>query len=338
MSELSYNESLIILLHNVSSQFNRYISIFIFIFGVVGNILNIFVLSRRSLRSNPCAWIFLVASIVNLISILSGLITIMIGGWVANPAGYIELLCKIRSFLVFTTRTIAPWLIALATIDRWLLSSIDAHRRQRSTLKNAQRWTIVIVILSILLYAQLFYCYEANRVNEPLECYGSTAACRYVTDLSFSLITILFPLFFMILFGLLTISNVRQSQRRIQALKLPNIKSPMNKLSESTNGNSEVKLKRKTDHSLLRMLLVQIFLITILTFPLSLQKFYSSFAKEIKTPVGMAINDFAYNLFVLLYFVSNGMPFYIYTLCGGVVFRKALYDFVLMVTGKIMHR
>ncbi|CAF0748392.1 unnamed protein product [Rotaria sp. Silwood1] len=260
----------------------------------------------------------------------------MIGGWIIDPTTYTGWICKLRAFLVFITRTIAPWLIVLATIDRWLLSSVDAHRRQKSTLKNAQRWTIIIIIFSILLYAQLFYCYEANLIDTPLECYGKTVACRYITDFSFSVITILCPLFFMILFGLLTISNVQQSQRRVQILQLQNKKPTKNKSSGSIGGNTEHKSKQRTERSLLRMLLVQVLLLTIFTFPLFLQKFYSTFSGEKKSPIEMAINMFLYNLAVLIYFVSNGMPFYIYTLCGGTVFRKALSEFVLMMKRKMM--
>ncbi|CAF4650898.1 unnamed protein product, partial [Rotaria sp. Silwood2] len=107
---------------------------------------------------------------------------------------YIGWVCKLRAFLVFTTRTIAPWLILLATVDRWLLSSINAHRRQKGTLKNAQQWIIIIVILSVLLYVQQLYCYEANLIDTPLQCYGKTVAYRYLTGLSFAIMTIIFPL------------------------------------------------------------------------------------------------------------------------------------------------
>ncbi|CAF4562334.1 unnamed protein product [Rotaria sp. Silwood2] len=82
----------------------------------------------------------------------------------------------------------------MATVDRWLLSSINAHRRQKGTLKNAQQWIIIIVILSVLLYVQQLYCYEANLIDTPLQCYGKTVAYRYLTGLSFAIMTIIFPL------------------------------------------------------------------------------------------------------------------------------------------------
>ncbi|CAF1219227.1 unnamed protein product [Rotaria magnacalcarata] len=336
MSSSSYNESLIELLHSISTSCDRYVAICIFLFGVVGNMLNICVLSQRTFCSNSCAWAFLVSSIANLISIVSGLFTRIINGWAIDPASYIGWICKIRAHVVFTTRTIALWLIVIATIDRWLLSSIDANRRRKCTLKNAQRWTTVTIIFSILLYAQMFYCYEANLANTSLKCNGKTDACLYLTNLSFAFITILIPLFLMSVFGLLTISNVRQSQRRLQSLTLWHTTSAAIRSSVTNGEHSQGKLKRKADHSLLRMLLVQVLLMAILTLPLSIQNFYSFFSRENKSAIYEAIDYFSYNTTDLIYFVSNGIPFYIYTLCGGLVFRKALYDSFELLKQKIM--
>ncbi|CAF4919724.1 unnamed protein product [Rotaria sp. Silwood1] len=253
----------------------------------------------------------------------------MIGGWTDNPANYIGVVCKLRAFLVFSTRTMAMWLIVLATVDRWLLSSFDVHRRQKSSLKNVQRGTVVIVILSLLLYAQQLYCYDANRMDTPLKCYGTTNVCRNFTDLSLVIVTVTIPLILMVLFGLLIISNVHQSRRRIQILTLQNAKSTMDKSLPASTGDADGKSKQKIEHSLLRMLFFQVILMTIFTIPLCLDKFYSSFSGDNGSKVEMAINMFVYDLAILIYDISNGIPFYIYTLCGGTVFRKALHNFII---------
>ncbi|CAF1081920.1 unnamed protein product [Rotaria sordida] len=130
--------SLIAALKNASTQLNRYFAIFIIIFGVVGNTINICVLSRRPLRSNPCAWLFLASSIANGIGILASVISRPLSTWSADLTNTNQFLCKLRAFLLFNATTIGSWLIMLATVDRWLSSNIDANKRQRSTLKNAQ--------------------------------------------------------------------------------------------------------------------------------------------------------------------------------------------------------
>ncbi|CAF5013564.1 unnamed protein product [Rotaria sp. Silwood1] len=158
----SSETSFIASLNNVMLQINRYCTIFILLFGFVGNILNILALSQRNLRSNPCGWYFLTSSIANLISIVSGLLTRLLSGWNNDLTETIDWLCKLRAFVVFSSRTIALWLIMFATIDRWLLSSANAHYRRLSTLKNARRITFIVVFIFCLMYVQMFYCYQAN--------------------------------------------------------------------------------------------------------------------------------------------------------------------------------
>lgn len=97
-----------------------------------------FVLSQRTLKSNPCAFLFVASSSVDVISLVIGLIPRILSGWDVDPTGKIDSLCKLRAFIVFSTRTMAIWLIATATVDRWLLSSRILRLRQMSTLKNAQ--------------------------------------------------------------------------------------------------------------------------------------------------------------------------------------------------------
>jgi hypothetical protein len=75
--------------------------------------------------------------------------------------------------------------IGLATVDRWLSSSVDANRRRKSTLRNAQRGTIVIVILSIIIQTQQLDCFEANLTNTPLKCYTRTVLYGIISDLFF---------------------------------------------------------------------------------------------------------------------------------------------------------
>ncbi|CAF3703529.1 unnamed protein product, partial [Rotaria sordida] len=160
---------LIAALNNASTQLNRYFGIFIIIFGIVGNTINTCVLSQRPLRSNPCAWLFLTSSIANGIGILSGLTSRPLSTWSLDLTNTNQFLCKLRAFLLFNAITIGSWLIMLATVDRWLSSNIDANKRRRSTLKNAQIGAIVIVIVSTLIETQQLYCFEANLTNTPLK-------------------------------------------------------------------------------------------------------------------------------------------------------------------------
>ena len=316
---LTVDEELIQSLNFISQQLSRYLSPIIFLFGFVGNTLNCLVLSQRRLRTNTCALIFLLSSCSDLISIVVGLPTRILAGWDLDPTTTNNFICKFRAFTVFSTRTIGIWLIALATIDRWLLSCVDNHRRQLSTIKNVKLCTVIIIILGILCYGHMLFCYQANMTDSPLRCYGNTEHCRLATDLIYIVISNLIPLILMVTFGLLTIYNARHIRNRIQHQD-----TPPNQLQ-----TNEQRHARKTDYQLLRMLCIQILFLILLCIPQAVEKFYVTFQ-----PLGSGseLDDtmkiFFYNIELLLAFVASGMPFYIYTLAGGVIFRKAISDFL----------
>lgn len=314
-------------LNHISEQLNRYLSPTVFIFGVVGNILNCMVLCQRTLRSNPCALLFLVSSLIDLISILIGLPPRILAGWHLDPTAKFNSLCRLRAFVVFSTRTMATWLITIATIDRWLLSSIDVQRRSMSTVKNAQYSMLITFILSVLSFVHMFYCYEANLTDTPLQCYGKSQACRLSTDMIYSLITIIIPLILMIIFGLMTISNIHHVRVRVHNTANTSI----NHLSQG----KEAKY-RKLDHHLFRMLLIQIFLLIVLCVPQAIQKFHVTFKPfDSESELEDAIRHFLYNITLLLAFIASGMPFYIYTLAGGKVFRETFFDLMRNISERV---
>ncbi|UJR16851.1 hypothetical protein I4U23_003750 [Adineta vaga] len=324
----SSDVDLIILLNNLSTQFNRYLSVLIFVFGSIGNLLNILILSQRPLLLNPCLRFFLVSSIAYFISLLSGLISRFLSTWNADLTSTNDFLCKLRAFIFFNSSTIALWLITLATIDRWLSSSINVHRRQKSTLKNAQRGIIGIIILSSIFQIQQFFCFEANLTDGPVKCYVKTVTCSILSDLSFALITILSPLVLMIVFGLMIISNVHHTQARIQ----PRIMTIDNN-DQSTEHQCR---KRKTDRHLLLMLLVQVLVILICTLPLAVSKIHKTFTRDVpKSSLQNTIENLLLNLFFLLLNVPAGMPFFINILTGGNVFRRALFNLAQQLSQKL---
>ncbi|UJR19402.1 hypothetical protein I4U23_022532 [Adineta vaga] len=323
----SSDTDLIAVLNIISTEINRYFAIFILLFGFIGNICNILVLSRKPLRLNPCTWLFLISSISFLITILSGIISRFLSTWEADLTNTNQFLCKFRAFVVFDSTTIAFWLILLATIDRWLSSSINANRRRMSTLKNAQRGAIIIIILSSLIQIQQFICFEANLTNTPLKCYSKTVICAIISDLCFALITILSPLCLMLIFGLMIISNIRQSRARVQQTSIT--VDSLAAQHTTTISSVHQAQQRKMDRHLLIMLFVQVLVLLVFTFPLSISKLYSTITRNnVKSTLQNTIENFIFNLFLLFIFIASGMPFYIYTLSGGQVYRQTLFSFI----------
>lgn len=305
---------------------------------MTGNILNSIVLSQSSLRRNPCAYLFFVSSIANMISITFGLTTRVLSGWDMDITDTYGFICKFRVFIMFVSRTIAFWLIAFAAIDRWFISCYQHPSRKRSSLKNSQRATIYTTILSIIFYGQVFYCYDANIKATPLRCYGRTIECQLLTDIIYASITVLSPILVMSIFGIMTISNIRGTYSvSVVRTKVYRDSNEIRKTLVMTIGQRE-RWKR-IDRYLRHVLFIQIILLTIFTLPQVIDKFYMTLtSNQEKSLLHLTIDKFIYNFVLLLTYVASGMPFYIYTLCGGSIFRIALMNSLQLIIGKITCR
>ena len=334
MSSSNASVDLIASLNNVSDLLNRYPSIVIYIFGTIGNVLNVLVLSQRSLRSNPSALFFLASAIAGLIVITSGLTSRMMAGYNLDLTLTVEWICKIRNVLLYSSRTVLLWMIVLATIDRWLSSSVAVNLRSMSSLKNARRSMLLVLIYTCIINAPILYCYEANLTGVLRGCYGSTYSCRLATDLMYAFASTLLPLLLMIVFGFLTIKNVRYVQNRVRSVTGVVGNHESKNRSTVTSGQSQGK---KRDRQLLKMLLMQVILLFLFTCPHAVQKVYSSFAS---TPPSGSLQDVVQtlilNILTLFTFIGSGMPFYIYTLTGGSVFRNAFVNLVKTITQKLL--
>ena len=316
-------------LKSILSQINFYFGMFIFSFGIVGNLLNILILSQRTLRSNPCVIAFLASSIAGIIAILSGLTSRVLSSVSSDLSATVSWICKFRGFILFTSRAATFWLITLAAIDRWFLSSIDVHRRQMSSKKNALRGIIIITLGSVLIHTQLFYCYEANLVGTPLKCFNRNVTCRLFNDLAFAIIAILCPLTLNGIFGWMTIVNIQKTRMCIQPMTVITVSYP-------TQMNTQQRRSKKTDQRLLFMLFVQVIFLFLFTMPLAIQKLYATLTiNKSKSPLEITIEDFIYQIALICTYFAAGMPFYINTLSGGSVFRKAIIHVKKLIVRKI---
>ncbi|CAF1252485.1 unnamed protein product [Didymodactylos carnosus] len=313
---MSDGANLILNINTISTQVIRYLSIFLLVFGTIGNVLNLIVFLQRSLRSNPCSVYFFSSSISSLVSLYSGLITRTLATYRLDPTNKSSIQCKIRSFFLFSSFTTSTWLIAVASIDRYFISCQSTQRRRLSSLKNAYYLTGIISIFSMLIYAEVFYCFEANLSTPPLPlpCYSKNYSCQLYNDLTFAIIFVLIPCLLMFIFGYLTILNVRKLNRAVG----------ITFSTHSNNNNKDTKHIKKSDRQLIEMLLAQVLLLTTLALPTAIQRLYSTLSvNTVRSQLTLAIENFIFQLLLLLTFVSTSMPFYLYLLTGT-LFRRTL--------------
>ncbi|CAF0982208.1 unnamed protein product [Adineta ricciae] len=102
------------------------------VFGTCGNIFNIIVFTRSTLRSNPCSMYFLAASISNLFEIYVAILHQYLSNtWNWDYATINNPLCILRNWVANPVFCLVLWFIVLASFDRYLLSSHDARIRVR---------------------------------------------------------------------------------------------------------------------------------------------------------------------------------------------------------------
>ncbi|CAF1367154.1 unnamed protein product [Adineta steineri] len=137
-----------------------------FSFGTVGHILSIYVFTRRSLYSNPCAKYFLASAIAGLIVVYT-LVPLRLLQYVYKIDAFAssDAMCRILSW------TLPSWFIVLACADRVLCSSSSATIRAWSNIRVVTRATPLTILIVGLAYVHIpFY----SRLNTASSCVGTS--------------------------------------------------------------------------------------------------------------------------------------------------------------------
>ncbi|CAF1139309.1 unnamed protein product [Adineta steineri] len=288
------------------------LSFFSFGFGAIGLTLNILVFMRPFLRREPCAVYFFWSTCYSLLVVFVIMpIRILSDGYNIDISTYNIVICKTEVYIFHVIRTISCWLIVLASIDRYFNSSAKVQIRRMSSLKIARIATAFISSLIIILYSPMIIYYDLTYSTNGSGNIVSTCNSRKGIDRSFDvfwylILYSLFPSLLMLLFGFLTIINLRRHRQIVPV-------GP---------GNNSVV--RRTDTQLLRMLITQVFVIIIFTLPFCIVQIYGWYtASLVKDGLRLAVENLIYRVTGTIPYFAHISSFYMYTLTGT-IFRKEL--------------
>ncbi len=290
-------------LNNAAFWINRISPIITIVLGTFGNFFNIIIFTRRPLRTNPCSMYFLAGSIVNCAVMYVALLTRYLAtSWNIDPSATNIVWCKVRYFLIYPFLSLALWFIVLASIDRYLSSSHDVRHRQLSTMSIARKLIIIITVFMFLINMHVLFFARIDTTGGTPSCTIFPNDYLVFFNIFVPIISCILPVILMSIFGILTIFNVRMSRNRV----VPQ------------DNNIQNERLRSNDRQLIIMLLCQVTIITIIVAPWSLINMYSAIGITILeynlSPNGLAIYNFAFNLFRMLYYMTPVIGFYIYTL------------------------
>ena len=266
------------------------------VLGTIGNLLNIIIFTRRSLRNSSCSIYFIASSINNLFVIYTGIITRYLSLFSDNDiANNSSVLCKLKYYIIYTALSLVLWLTVLASIDRFLCSSRKVSYRRLSRNTIARRTLIGTFLLIFVIHIHMLIYYDVS------EGYCNIFLTEYQTffDMFFFVISCILPIILMTIFGLLMINNIRQSRNRIN----------------SQQSNQRLK---SNDRQMILMLAIQILVTTVFSVPYSVVNLYVVITLNIFehsfSELASVIITFTMNLSRILYFSNPIIGFYIYTL------------------------
>ncbi|CAF1345291.1 unnamed protein product [Adineta ricciae] len=288
-----------------------------FLLGVIGLSMNIFVLTRPSLRKTPCSMYFLSATFANLFIILVILpVRLLINIYSIDLTTYNVEYCKIQTFASFSTRALSCWLITMACIDRYLHSSNNASVSRLSSSKTAKLSIGLLCGLLPVMYCHMLIFYNIIQVKKPsgTMTYSCTLHDRTYSaflNLWHLIIYSVCPSFAMLIFGCLTLRNIQ-----------------INQCAVARNANN-ARSNGRRNATLLRMLLAQVLLILITTGPRSAYQIYALFTNNVvKDIIRTNIENSAGTILGVMSYFAHSTTFYTFTLSGSIFRKKVLKLFL----------
>jgi hypothetical protein len=245
-------------------QYHRYVLPTVLCFGVIGNILNLIIFSHRNLSKNPCTTYFFVLAITNLNNLLASLLSNYLG-----DAHGIDVLtativfCRLRFWIVHASLALGSWLIFLAGVDRYCISSQHATRRHFSSLKNARISVGLATLIAAVMYSHALVLFTIDKTPAGQICYAQLGTYRVFYDFLFFATFSFTPPILMVMIGLVTFQNIMRARQTIS----PHM--------SSAAPNNIIQLHRKY-RQFLKMLLIQLMLTVAFTSPIAIQKLYAT--------------------------------------------------------------
>ena len=284
----------------ISLQLNRIVPIVQLVLGTFGNIMNILIFTRRSLRTNPCSLYFLASSINNLFVLYVALLTrLLSSGWKIDPSNSSTTLCKLRIFFVYTSLCLIQWFVVLASLDRYLSSCHTAGTRQWSNVRNARRLILLTTCTISLAHIHTLIWWSVDYIGDELYCNIFSHEYEVAFQIFFVIFSCMLPTVLMALLGVLTIWNVRILRRRI----LPQ------------NGERPPDRSRSKDRQLISMLLFQVLTTALCTAPFASVNIFAMIVNQQSNIVYSAqVQAFFDSLCRLILYLNPMIGFYIYTL------------------------
>ena len=297
-------------LATIQIQMNFYGSLVLLVAGTIGNLLVLILFSRR--LHNACS-LYLINSAATNIFYLQFSIFFRI-----FPPNYNEqsmralIICKIVAYVPNAFGQITKTMLLFACIDRYMITSNQAHLRAFSTAKRAKY---------LILFCYIFWLIVSCHVPIMTTIvYGRcTRVDPYATIYTLYIVFVvgLIPSVTLIAFAYLTYRNVRRLRRQIQ---------PTAPDGSAANGSIQ-----RRDRELLVLVLSEVIIYVSATFwfpAVLLEMMISQYIMPTKSLQYFRAEMFAFNVTILLLNTYSAAPFYTYVISSA-SFRREFQQLIV---------
>ena len=198
-------------LQDISQQLTIYVGICLFIAGIIGNGINIWIfIGKRSYRTTPCTFYFLIESIYNILIVCISLSDRILNiGFDVDIKHESNLWCKIRQFSLAVLSPLSITCSCLAMIDQFLVTSRSQSLRNCSQMK----WTYrMLIIANIIWFSNgIPYVFYYNVGSVTNSCVNTNPNFDIYIPIFLLGMLFLIPISVMSLFGWLTYRNIHQT-------------------------------------------------------------------------------------------------------------------------------
>ena len=322
MSSLSTDNQQIFDLSNASQYVHRYVVPIIFILGNIGNLLGMFIFSKRSWRKNVCVFYLKFLVLCNLCYINSiTLGNIFINGFQINLLNSSSILCKLYLYTSFVLTSLSPTILICASIDRLLISSQNVDTRLYSSKRLAYFslsigtcvWFIFNIHISIMFDVQ-----QITPSSSLCLLYPSRIYVNFITF--FSTVSHIVFWVLMIILCVLSVKNVRH----IRAVS-------------RGERNQQIRSMNKKDFQLLRCLFVQDVVYICLSMPYVTHYVYQAVIRDqVRTAFDQALLNFTNRCITVIYGIYYTSSFFIFVIVSR-AFRLELKRLIDNIVGKEMN-
>lgn len=151
----------------------KYIPPFLIIFGTIGNLLSIIVMSQKSMKDSVTSLLFRILAFIDTLVLYTGLLRYwLIGAFQIDVRLMSMFACKFHTFLVYVTADLSGWILVCITLERCIAVLMPYRYNNICTRTKALILLLIVTILLAGINSYLLFSIEFSfdTVNHYYQC------------------------------------------------------------------------------------------------------------------------------------------------------------------------